>query len=185
MNVNDLLTRTQQGHRLTALELDFVRTALSDSNTAEDTYTLIHILWKARDTEATSLFWKHTRHPDEMVRRIALQALVRLSATNEVLRLAMDMTTDPSVYVRMVAATAVGTIASLRPERASEAAELLLDGFARLQSGGGVEWESYYEGLLELTSAPQGARPLATKDVQMRDVNPAVIEAARRLIHPE
>jgi hypothetical protein len=181
MNVDNLLSRVKRGERLTERELDFVRRALADQRTQEDSYTLIHILWKACDARSRDLFWRHATDSDEMVRRIALQALTELAPSEEVFNLARRMAQDPSKYVRMVAAPAIGTLGALLPQRAGEAARFLLENFERRQSNADTEWESYYEGLLDLVQVPQDKRPLATRELRSADIQPEVIATARSL----
>jgi hypothetical protein len=116
-----------------------------------------------------------------MVRRIALQARTELAPSEEVFNLALRMTQDPSKYVRMVAATAIGTLGALLTRRAAEAARFLLENFERRQSTADSEWESYYEGLLDLVQVPYDKRPLAPRDLRSADIQPEVIATARSL----
>jgi hypothetical protein len=181
MNVEALLSRAKGGGRLTSREIAFVRRALRDERTREDKYTLIHVLWRADDTESRDLIWSRASDPDEMVRRIALQALTELAPSDEVFNLALRLAQDPSKYVRMVAATAIGALGALLPRRAAEAARFLLANFERRQSTADAEWESYYEGLLDLLKVPQDGRPPATKDLRSVDIQPELIARARSL----
>ena len=181
MKAEGLLTRVKRGERLTERELDFARHALADQNTREDTYTLIHILWKACDTRSRDLIWPYASDPDEMVRRITLQALTELAPSEEVFNLALRMAQDSSKYVRMVSATAIGTLGALLPRRAAEAARFLLENLERGQTTADSEWESYYEGLLDLVQVPQDKRPLVTRDLRSADIEPQVIATARSL----
>lgn len=181
MNAESLLNRVKAGDRLTERELDVVRRALADERTQEDKYTLIHVLWKSSDSLSRSLIWAHASDSDEMVRRIALQALTELTPSEEVFNLALRMSEDPSKYVRMVAATAIGTLGALLPHRAAEAARCLLENFERCQSDADSEWESYYEGLLDLAQVPQDKRPPATRELRAADIQPEVIATARSL----
>ena len=181
MNAEALLSRVKRGERLTEREHDFVRSALADERTREDKYTLIHVLWKSYDTRSRDLIWAHASDPDEMVRRIALQALTELAPSEEVFNLALRMAHDSSKYVRMVAATAIGTLGALLPQRVAEAARFLLENFERSQSTADSEWESYYEGLLDLVQVPQDRRPLATSQLRRGDIQSEVIATARSL----
>jgi HEAT repeat protein len=176
-----LLSRVKQGGQLAVQERDLVRRALADQSTPEDKHTLIHILWKARDAQSGTLIWARVADEDEMVRRIALQALTELTPSAEVFNLALRMAEEPSKYVRMVAATAIGTLGALLPQRTAEAARFLLENFERRQATADAEWELYYEGLLDLVQVPQDKRPLATRDLRMADVQPEVIATARSL----
>ena len=182
MNAETLLDRVKRGDRLTEREVDFVRSALAEVGTPEDKYTLIHVLWKAYDVRSRALILAHATDPDEMVRRIALQALTELAPSDDVFNLALRMAGDSSKYVRMVAATAVGTLGALLPRRTAEAARFLLENFERCQAAADYEWESYYEGLLDLVKAPQDKRPLATRDLRSADIQPEVIATARSLV---
>ena len=181
MNAQTLLCRVKGGERISERELDFVRRALADQRTHEDKYTLIHVLWKAYDRRSRNLIWTQATDSDEMVRRIALQALTELTPSEEVFNLALRMAQDPSKYVRMVAATAIGTLGALLPQRAAEAARFLLENFERRQATADSEWESYYEGLLDLVQVPQDKRPLATRELRSADIQPEVIATARSL----
>lgn len=181
MNAETLLQRVKGGARLTERELDFVRRTLADERTQEDKYTLIHILWKSHDPPASNQIWAHATDSDEMVRRIALQALTELVPSEDVFNLALRMAEDRSRYVRMVAATTVGTLGAQLPKRAAEAARLLLENFERCQSNADAEWESYYEGLLDLVQVPHDKRPLVTRDLRSSDIQPEVIATARSL----
>ena len=127
------------------------------------------------------MIWAHTSDSDEMVRRIALQALTALAPSEEVFNLALRMAHDASKYVRMVSATAVGTLGALLPQRAPEAARFLLENLELRRSNANAEWESYYEGLLDLLQVPQEKRPLATKALSVADIQPDVIAAARSM----
>jgi hypothetical protein len=181
MNAETLLDRVKRGERLTEREVNFVRSALADERTQEDKYTLIHVLWKVYDARSRALIWPHAADPDEMVRRIALQALTELAPSDEVFNLALRMAEDSSKYVRMVAATAIGTLGALLPRRAAEAARFLLENFELRHSAADSEWESYYEGLLDLVKMPRDKRPLATRDLRSADIQPEVIAVARSL----
>ena len=181
MNPESFLSRVRRGERLAERELDFVRRALAAGRTPEDKYTLIHVLWKASDAQSRDLIWAHATDPDEMIRRIARQALAELAPSEEVFALALRMTQDPSKYVRMVAASAIGALGALLPGRASGAARFLLENFESRQSKADSEWESYYEGLLNLLQVPQDKRPLTTRDLRSADVQPEVIATARSL----
>jgi hypothetical protein len=181
MNPEVFLKRVKRGERLTEGELGIVRGALANAGIHEDQYTLIHILWKASDRRSADLIWAHVLDSDEMVRRIALQALSELVPSDQVFELALSMVQDPSKYVRMVAATAIGTLGAVLLNRAPQAGRLLLENLERCQSESSTEWEWYYEGLLELLQVPQDRRPLATRELRSADVNPEVIAAARSL----
>lgn len=179
MNSDALLSRVKSGQQLTRVELESVRRTLSDPNSRDDKYTLIHILWKAHDTDSWDFISSHTANSDEMVRRISLQALAALFPTGEVFDLALHLSHDPSKYVRMAAATAIGTLGTRLQERTADAARFLLKNFE--QSIGTSEWDSYYEGLLTLAQVPEIRRPLATRELDVKDVDPEVIAKVRAL----
>lgn len=67
MNGASLLIRVKRSEQLTKPELDFVRRSLRDGNTQDDTYTLIHVLWKSYDPQSRNLIWAHATDSDEMV----------------------------------------------------------------------------------------------------------------------
>lgn len=180
MKAESLLARVKSGHSLTSHEIDFVRRALTDKMSDEDPYTLIHVLWKSEDRASRELIAPFLHGDDEMVRRIALQTLTALFPTEEMFDLAVASVNDASKQVRMAGATAVGRLGASLPRRRSEAARLLLERFE--QQRGDVEWEAYYEGLLDLTQTPMNRRPLATRALRAGDIDAAVITAARALL---
>jgi len=184
MNADSLLMRLKRGERLAEREIDSVRRALADKGTSEDKYTLVHVLWKSGDVQSRDVIKAQLVDADEMVRRIALQAVTELFPDDEAFDLALNSLRDPSQYVRMAAATALGSLGATLPARSAEAARLLLEFFVRRQAEMGPEWEAYYEGLLELMQVPQDRRPLATKTLRAGDIDNAVIASARRLASP-
>ena len=181
MNVDSLLMRVKSGERLAEREIDSVRRALADDRTAEDKYTLIHVLWKSGDVQSRALIEARLLDADEMVRRIALQAVTELFPDDEAFDFGLNSLRDPSQYVRMSAATALGSLGALLPARSAEAAAHLLEVFEERQVEMGPEWEAYYEGLLELMQVPQNKRPLATRALRAGDIDLTVIASARHL----
>lgn len=182
MNCDALLEKAKRGEALADEELSWVRQALAVRTEACDPYTLIHILWKAGDRRGRPLVASAVVSADEMVRRIALQALAELWPSSEIHDVAIQLLNqDESKYVRMAAATVVGSLGAALPHRASRAAAVLLDAFEASSVTGGSEWESCYEGLLNLLCVPVSARPPAATALSTSDIDPAVVAAARAL----
>jgi len=186
MALESLLERAKRGESLTEEERQSVRRELAAQSKGADPYTLIHILWKSRDEHSRSLIGSSITSSDEMVRRIALQALVELWPSDDIFEIACRLLVDdPSGYVRMAAATAVGEMGARFPANASKAAVVLLQVFDALAAAEGPEWEAAYEGLLELLNVPQMARPLATRRLTGAQIDPQIIEAARAVASPK
>ena len=181
MNAESLLTRVKRGERLTPHELNWVRQSLVERMSDEDKYTLIHVLWKSRDRESEDLIRAHLTDGDEMVRRIALQTLADLFPRDDIFDLAVASLHDPSAYVRMIAASAVGTLGATLVSRAGEAAAVLLQRFERSHIDDDPERVAYYDGLLNLMEIPWNIRPLPTRPLRAKDIDTAVIAAAREL----
>lgn len=110
MNIDELLARAKDGERFDERTLRILRDELSNDDSRVDTYTLVHVLWKAGDVNSTPIIARTTTHADEMVRRIALQALAELEPSERVFELALTMASDSSKYVRMAATRVVGTL---------------------------------------------------------------------------
>jgi HEAT repeat protein len=177
-----LLARVKRGDRLSSAELEDVRNELSAARAGADPYTLIHILWKSRDETSRPLVASSIASGDEMVRKIALQALAELWPSPEIHKIACQLLRDdPSKYVRMAAATVVGDLGAAMPERASQSAQVLLGAFDSMTSARGPEWEACYEGLLNLLRIPAAARPAAARPLSMSELDPTIVEKARAI----
>lgn len=181
MNPESLLSRVKEGGRLTERELEAVRGALAEGE-RHDKYTLVHVLWKARDSASERLVWACTDDSDEMVRRISLQALSELSPSDDVFCLALRMAEDRSKYVRMVAATTIGVLGASMPRRTPEAARCLLEKFDQHRSAGDPEWEYYYEGLLDLLGVPVQKRHSVNRELRVTDIDAELIGTARSMV---
>jgi HEAT repeat protein len=182
MNCDALLEKAKKGQTLTDEELSWARQALVAPREACDPYTAIHVLWKTRDRRSRAQIASAVTSADEMVRRIALQALAELWPSEDIHDIAIQlMNQDESKYVRMAAATVVGDLGASLPQRAPRAAFELLKALEASNAPKGPEWESYYEGLLNLLRVPVSARPPATAPLNPRDIDPAVLAAARAL----
>jgi hypothetical protein len=57
----------------------------------------------------------------------------------------------------------------------------VLENFERLKSRADPEWESYSEGLLELTRVPLDKRPSVSGALRVSDIAAEVIETARSI----
>lgn len=182
MNLQPLLDRAKSGQPLGGAELLALRDALGSKDSLLDPYTVIHILWKARDQGSRDMLVSSLAHEDELVRRIAVQAVADLWPSDDAFWLiCTSFEQDPSKYVRMAAATAIGDLGAAQPTRAPQAAKLLLDGLSR-QPREGPEWEACYEGLLNLVQWPVANRPPATEPLKVADFEQCVITAARNLV---
>jgi hypothetical protein len=175
MEAEVLLQRLESGDRLSRAERDWVRQTLEEALPDEDEYTLLHVLRKDRDQASKTLIQRCASSGDEMVRRLALQALSDLFPNDETWITVMAGVRDRSPHVRMAALTRIGDLGAALPNRRAEAAAFLVDEFERLRRRRGPEWESCYQGLLNLTSWPYNKRPLATRALHESDVNPEVI----------
>jgi HEAT repeat protein len=181
MNCEALLEKAKRGVTLTEGELSWVRHALEAPTETCDPYTLIHILWKARDELSRPQIASAVTSADEMVRRIALLALAGLWPSEEILDIAIQLLKqDESRFVRMTAATVVGDLGASLPGREPRAAAVLLGAFDATNETG-PEWESCYEGLLNLLRVPGPTRPPATSALSLNDIDATVVAAARAL----
>jgi hypothetical protein len=186
MDIDRMLYRVTSGERLSERELAFVRGELArGESSAADRYTLVHILWTARDRQSRELLracidYGLGESGDEgMVRRIAVQALAALWPELDTFSLAEKLLlNDPSVYVRMAAASAVGHLGNAVPSARAQAARLLLRAFNDHAATAGFEWEASYDGLLNLAGVPLHHRPLQTGPLSPNDVRQDVIDAA-------
>jgi len=176
-----LLIRVKKGERIPEQDLALVRERLAAPFTSQDKYTLLHILWKSHDLKAKDVVVLHLGDSDEMVRRIAVQAFTELWPSEEAFQIARRMLHDPSKHVRLAAAASIGELGVELRQRTADAAALLLERFDSLQSEGGPEWESYYDGLLTIANVPYGKRPLATRSLHRSEVDEDVIRHARAL----
>jgi HEAT repeats len=176
-----LLRQVKKGEGVPEQELALIRERLAARVTSQDKYTLLHILWKSHDLKAKDVFVLHLGDGDEMVRRIAVQAFTELWPSEEAFQIARRMLRDPSKHVRMAAASSIGELGAVLRQRTADAAVLLLELFDSLQSEGGPEWESYYDGLLNIANVPYSKRPLATRPLSRSDVDEDVIRHARAL----
>jgi hypothetical protein len=183
---DEFLARVKRGDKLSSTELDDVRNALSAAEASADPYTLIHILWKSGDERSRPLIASSLADRDEMVRKIAIQALAELWPSAEIHEIACQLLLDdPSKYVRMAAATVVGDLGAAIPEQASQSAQILLRAFDGMTSTRGPEWEAYYEGLLNLLRMPAAARPAATRPLCPEDLDSKIVEKARAMARKE
>jgi HEAT repeat protein len=181
MNPESLLNRVKEGNTLTERELEAVRRALAEG-AEHNKYTLVHVLWKAHDPGSKGLILACTDNPDEMVRRIALQALSELLPSDEVFDLALRMTEDGSKYVRMAAATTIGRLGASMSHRTAEAAGFLLRSLEQRQSTDDPEWEYYYEGLLDLIQVLHQKRPSVNRELRVTDIDAEAIRIARSMV---
>jgi hypothetical protein len=78
--------------------------------------------------------------------------------------------------------SAIGDLGARVDGHRAEAATVLLDAFERLRGHPSPEWESSYEGLLNLTEQPMNNRPMPTRSMQHADVDPEVIALARAMV---
>jgi hypothetical protein len=182
MNLLSLLERAKSGEALSQSDIDWVRSVITTRIHDEDPYTALHILWKCRDTPSRDLFLSALSHEDEMVRRIALQALADLWPDDQVFqRVGAMLTRDPSLFVRMIAATCLGDLGGQLLLRRSEAARALLSAFEAAEQERGPEWEASYEGMLNLVGIPATQRPPATRPLTQDRVDGRVLARVREL----
>jgi len=175
--------------------LQSIRNQLLTCQFKDDLYTLIHILGKSHDIQSRKIietylfYYTHTCINDiaididdgGMIRRIALQVLGRMWGIPEVFDIAADKAFhDPSLYVRMMAASVIGHLGSLHATLTPKAAHLLLQGMSRRDEEREV-WESFYEGLLELLHIPIDEWPSAAKELTDEDIRWDVIARANQL----
>ncbi len=117
-----------------------------------------------------------------MIRRIALQVLGRMWQIPEVFEIAADKAfSDPSSYVRMMAASVIGCLGASYKSLAPRAARLLLEGINRCDPETPEVWESFYEGLFELLQIPINEWPPATTQLSKTDIRQDVIARAKQV----
>lgn len=182
MSLLSLLERAKNGEALSRTDLESVRSILTRPVDQADPYTALHILWKCRDLESKPLFMASLESADEMVRRLALQALAGLWPSEEIFeRIEGMLVSDPSAFVRMAAATCMGDLGAQLATRRSQAARGLLTAFQAGERLRDPEWESCYEGLLNLVGVPPSDRPLASRPLAVVDIDARVLAQVRRL----
>jgi hypothetical protein len=87
--------------------------------------------------------------------------------------------------VRMIAAVVVGDVARRSAAWRRIAARVLLRRFEALSATPNEEWESCYEGLLNLADVPVDQRPCPTERLSAAHARKDVVEQARRWACPQ
>lgn len=184
MNLDALLEQAKSTGRISPADLRNVRDALRTGDPRYDRYTLLHIIGKADDRESAGLVRSFLQcglddpEDDGMVRRIALHVLGIMWSTADVFDEARRMgEEDPSPFVRMIAASALGHLGAVHVARRRDAAVALLTGFRRTNEEPEVR-EAYYFGLLELLQIPMEQRPMPGRSFRASD---QIIGEAERL----
>lgn len=184
-----MLAEVREGRQLTEIEAAEICSLLRDRSGCADPYTLLHILGKGDERGATELilqfveFGKDDPEDDGLVRRIALQILADWWCLEEVFEIAAQMAfSDPSPFVRAVAASAIGRLGHAHHRLRSSAAALLLRGVKDRAEECPEVWESFYDGMLELAGVPPAKRPYRSGGLTPEDVDPGILSRIEGMV---
>ncbi len=187
-NYEDLLEQAKTGKKIPEAILQKIREQLESGDYETDLYTLLHIIGKANDRKSLPIVMEYVDYglddpeDDGMIRRIVLQILGRMWLVPDAFEIvAQKAFYDPSPFVCMVAATAIGILGANYPNLKTKAAKLLLQGFDQYQTEDQEIWESFYDGLLELLEVPINKWPLAIGELKKEDIDWNLIEKAKSM----
>jgi HEAT repeat protein len=186
---NELLARVKEGGRATEAELAEVLHALEARGDEVDPYTLLHIIGKTGDRRFVPIVKRYLtagtgdrESEDDMLRRIAVKVLGQWWKVREVFEpIARSAFSDPSPFVRQVAASALGELGSEHPDLKSASASLLLKGLERYGQEERSVWGAFYEGILILAGVPPSRWPARPDESAPEKLDRDILEEVRRL----